>query len=118
MPRQWPRRLVALWCAIGFSLLSPQLQGLIGDSNKTSAPGRFGYHGGKVKVPRPRVRDLASKEVQLPSWEAARDSDLLREWVLNLMLLSVSTRKYGRAVRLPEGDLARQPGDGPRGVKP
>ncbi len=74
--------------------------------------GELGYHGGKVKVPRPRVRDLASKEVQLPSWAAARDSDLLREWALNLMLLSVSTRKYGRAVRLPEGDLARQAGDG------
>ncbi len=74
--------------------------------------GELGYHGGKVKVPRPRVRDLASKEMQLPSWAAARDSDLLREWALNLMLLSVSTRKYGRAVRLPEGDLARQPGDG------
>ena len=30
--------------------------------------GELGYHGGKVKVPRPRVRDLASKEAQLPSW--------------------------------------------------
>lgn len=74
--------------------------------------GELGYHGGKVKVPRPRVRDVAGKEVQLPSWEVARDGDLLREWALNLMLLSVSTRKYGRAVRLPDGDLARQPGDG------
>ena len=35
----------------------------------------------------------------------------MRHWALNLMLLSVSIRKYGRAVRLPEGDLVCRPGD-------
>lgn len=70
------------------------------------------YHGGRVKVRRPRVRDRSGKEVSLESWEVLRDGDLLREWALNLMVLNVSTRKYGRAVRLPEGDLPRVNGDG------
>ncbi len=72
----------------------------------------IGYHGGRVKVDRPRVRDHAGKEVGLPSWEILSDGDLLLEWALNLMVLNVSTRKYHRAVRLPEGDLAKARGDG------
>ena len=31
---------------------------------------------------------------------------------MNLMLINVSTRRFGRAVRLPEGDLAATPGAG------
>ncbi len=72
----------------------------------------IGYHGGRVKVARPRVRDRAGKEVSLESWQVLRDGDLLLEWALNLMVLNVSTRKYHRAVRLPEGDLAKARGDG------
>ena len=72
----------------------------------------IGDHGGKVKVARPRVRDRAGKEVSLESWQALRDGNLLLEWALNLMVLNVSTRKYHRAVRLPEGDLAKARGDG------
>ncbi len=41
-----------------------------------------------------------------------RDGDLLLEWALNLMVLNVSTRKYRRAVRLPEGDPPGERGDG------
>ena len=77
-----------------------------------TAESALGYHGGKVKVTRPRVRDHAGKEVELPSWQVLRDSELLREWALTLMVLNVSTRKYRRAVRLPEGDLAGGCGDG------
>ena len=65
-----------------------------------------------MKVARPRVRDRAGKEVSLESWQALRDGNLLLEWALNLMVLNVSTRKYHRAVRLPEGDLAKARGDG------
>ena len=65
-----------------------------------------------MKVRRPRVRDRAGKEVNLESWEVLHDGDLQREWALNLMVLNVSTRKYRRAVRLPEGDLPGVPGDG------
>ena len=72
----------------------------------------IGYHGGRVKVQRPRVRDHAGKEVGLESWQVLRDGNLLLEWALNLMVLNVSTRKYHRAVRRPEGDLAKARGDG------
>ena len=70
------------------------------------------YHGGKVKIARPRVRDLAGRELRLASWEALSDPDLLKAWALNLMVLTVSTRKYRRAVRLPEGDVPQMSGDG------
>lgn len=69
------------------------------------------YQGGKVKVSRPRVRDLAGQEMSLASWELLSDPELLRAWAMNLMVLNVSTRKYRRAVRLPEGDLASAKGD-------
>ncbi|MEY9365276.1 hypothetical protein ABH994_008055 [Bradyrhizobium yuanmingense] len=31
---------------------------------------------------------------------------------MNLMLINVSTRRFGRAVRLPEGDVPAPPGSG------
>jgi putative transposase len=65
-----------------------------------TATSEIGYHGGKVKVGRPRVRDDAGKEVGLPSWQVLRDGELLHEWAMNLMVLNVSTRKCRRAVRL------------------
>ena len=77
-----------------------------------TARSEIGYHGGKVKVVRPRVRDRAGNEVGLARWEALRDGEMLREWAMNLMVLNVSTRKYRRAVRLPEGDLPGACGDG------
>ncbi len=49
--------------------------------------------------------------MSLPSWQALSDPDLLRAWATNLMVLGVSTRKYRRAVRLPEGDLPVAKGD-------
>ena len=58
----------------------------------------IGYHGGKVKVARPRVRDRAGKEVSLESWQALRDGNLLLEWALNLMVLNVSASTTARSV--------------------
>lgn len=72
--------------------------------------GRLAFHGGTIPVRRPRVRG-ASRELALPSWEAARSEDWLGKWAMNLMLLNVSTRRFGRAVRLPEGDVPAEPGD-------
>jgi len=69
------------------------------------------WQGGRIKVARPRVRDLAGREMKLPSWQALSDPDLLRAWAMNLMVLNVSTRKYARAVRLPAGDLPVVKGD-------
>lgn len=67
-----------------------------------STKGKVGFHGGKVEMKRPRVRDQQGGEIPLPSWEAARDARLLEQWAVNLMLMNVATRKYRRAVRLPE----------------
>src|SRR6516225_5154054 len=67
--------------------------------------GKLGFHGGKIELERPRVRTRAGAEIALPSWEAAMAEDWLGKWALNLMLINVSTRKFGRAMRLPEGDV-------------
>jgi putative transposase len=75
--------------------------------------GKLGFHGGKVSVERPRVRACNDGvEMMLPSWEAAQAEDWLGRWAMNLMLINVSTRRFGRAVRLPEGDLPAPPGAG------
>jgi hypothetical protein len=64
--------------------------------------GKIGFHAGRVAIERPRVRGLDAKELPLASWEQAVDEDWLGQWAMNLMLINVSTRKYKRAVRLPE----------------
>ena len=74
--------------------------------------GKVGFHGGKVEVERPRVRTRKGGEVSLPSWEAAQAEDLLSKWALSQMLINVSTRKFGRSVRLPEGDIPSPKGTG------
>jgi len=74
--------------------------------------GKVGFHGGKVGIERPRVRARDGGEVPLPSWETAMSEDLLGKWALNLMLINVSTRRFGRAVRLPEGDISAAKGTG------
>jgi len=76
------------------------------------AKGKVDFHGGKVEIERPRVRARDGGEMPLPSWEAAKSEDLLDKWAVNLMLLNVSTRKFGRAVRLPEGDVPSPKGAG------
>src|SRR5258707_265400 len=74
--------------------------------------GKLGFHGGKVALERPRGRARDGGEVPLPSWEAAMAEDWLGKWAMNLMLINVSTRKFGRAVRLPEGDVPAENGAG------
>ena len=74
--------------------------------------GKLGFHGGKVAIERPRVRARNGAEMAIPSWEAAQAEDWLGRWAMNLMLINVSTRRFGRAVRLPEGDIAATAGSG------
>src|SRR6185503_2281071 len=45
-------------------------------------------------------------------WDTAQAEDWLGRWAMNLMLINVSTRRFGRAVRLPEGDIVATPGAG------
>jgi putative transposase len=42
--------------------------------------GKIGFHGGRVEVERPRVRDFAGKELVLPSWQRAIEEDWLGRW--------------------------------------
>ena len=74
--------------------------------------GKIGFHGGKVELERPRVRDFDGQELPLPSWERASEEDWLGRWAMNLMLINVSTRKFRRAVRLPDGDVPAPRGAG------
>ncbi len=74
--------------------------------------GKIGFHGGKVEIERPRLRGFDGKEQALPSWEAAVAEDWLGKWAMNQMLINVSTRKFGRSVRLPEGDVPAPKGAG------
>jgi len=74
--------------------------------------GKIGFHGGKVEMERPRVRGRDGGEMALPSWEAAHSEEWLGKWVLSQMLINVSTRKFGRSVRLPDGDIPAPKGSG------
>ena len=74
--------------------------------------GRIGFHGGKVEIERPRLRGFDGKEQPIPSWEAAVAEDWLGKWAMNQMLINVSTRKFARSVRLPEGDVPGPAGAG------
>jgi putative transposase len=73
--------------------------------------GKIAFQGGLVDVERPRVRGLSGAEIPLPNWLAATSEDWLGRNAMNLMLLGVATRRYGRAVRIPGGPLARVNGD-------
>jgi transposase-like protein len=74
--------------------------------------GKVGFHGGTIDVDRPRVRDRKGKEIPLPSWEAARDAGFLKQWAMNLTLMNVAMRKFGRAVRLPDAKVPATDGSG------
>ncbi len=74
--------------------------------------GKIGFHGGKVEIERPRVRGFDGAEHALPSWESAMGEDWLGKWAMNQMLINVSTRRFKRSVRLPEGDVPAPDGAG------
>jgi putative transposase len=74
--------------------------------------GKIGFHGGKVEIERPRLRGFDGKEQALPSWEGTVMEDWLGKWAMNQMLINVSTRKFKRSMRLPEGDVPAPKGSG------
>jgi hypothetical protein len=108
-------RQPALVVAAGIATLASMMEedaALLCGPRYGGAEGKVGFHGGKVAIERPRVRARDGGEVALPSWETARSEDLFGKWALNLMLIDVLTRRFGRAVRLPEGDLSAAKGTG------
>ena len=55
--------------------------------------------GQKVPIDRPRVRTTEDQEVRLGSYEMFHHGEPLTETVWEKLMLGLSTRKYGRAVR-------------------
>jgi transposase-like protein len=55
--------------------------------------------GQKVPVERPRVRSTEEREIRLGSYEMFHRSEPLTETVWEKLMLGLSTRKYGEAVR-------------------
>jgi putative transposase len=55
--------------------------------------------GQKVPIERPRVRTTADKEVRLGSYEMFHRGEPLTETVWEKLMLGLSTRKYGQAIR-------------------
>src|ERR1017187_7322732 len=55
--------------------------------------------GQKVPVERPRVRTTDDKEVRLGSYEMFHRGEPLTETVWEKLMLGLSTRKYGQAIR-------------------
>jgi putative transposase len=71
------------------------------------------FHGGRVDIERPRVRTPdGQQELELPSLAAGQREDWLGRWAMNQMLINVSTRRFRRSVRLPDGDVASAKGNG------
>ena len=77
-----------------------------------TATGTACYHGGKIDIRRPRVRDKRThKEVPLPTWTwLSKCEDILR-WTY-MALFGVSTRNARRACRLPGSGVPEGPGAG------
>ena len=74
---------------------------------------KLAWHGGKIDLKRPRVRNKTTgQEMGLASWEEAQEQNLLSQWAMNLMLVNVATRKFGRAVRLAGAHLPETSGSG------
>ena len=67
------------------------------------------FHGGRVDIERVRTPD-GQQELELPSLAAGQREDW--RWAMNQMLINVSTRRFRRSVRLPDGDVASTKGDG------
>jgi transposase-like protein len=90
-------------------LMEEEVKTLVGERSR-SLPGRTanrwgserGYcvvMGQKVPVERPRVRSTEDREIRLGSYEMFHRGEPLTETVWEKLMLGLSTRKYGEAVR-------------------
>jgi putative transposase len=90
-------------------LMQEEVRGLAGERSQRQperTAGRWGTERGycvvmgqKVPVRRPRVRSTDDKEVRLGSYEMFHRGEPLTETVWEHLMLGLSTRKYGQAVR-------------------
>ena len=90
-------------------LMQEEVRELVGERSQRQAERRanrwgveHGYcvvMGQKVPIERPRVRTTDDKEVRLGSYEMFHRGEPLTETVWEKLMLGLSTRKYGQAVR-------------------
>src|ERR1035437_3588367 len=90
-------------------LMEEEVRELVGERSQPQAErkaNRWGSERGycvvmgqKVPIERPRVRSTDDKEVRLGSYEMFHRGEPLTETVWEKLMLGLSTRKYGRAVR-------------------
>jgi putative transposase len=90
-------------------LMQEEVRGLVGERSQRQAErtaNRWGSERGycvvmgqKVPVERPRVRTTEDKEVRLGSYEMFHRGEPLTETVWEKLMLGLSTRKYGQAIR-------------------
>ena len=77
-----------------------------------STAGSLVMGGCRVTLPRPRVRSVAGREVELPAWTQWSREDPLEQRALQQMILGVSTRGYSDSleklpVEVPERGKSR-----------
>jgi len=60
--------------------------------------GKLVLGGRKISVPKPRVRTVDGKEVELETWNAVTAEDPLEERVMTQILSGVTTRKYSQSL--------------------
>jgi len=90
-------------------LMEEEVRELVGERNRPQpdrTASRWGKERGycvvmgqKVRVKRPRVRTTDDEEVRLGSYEMFHRGEPLTETVWEKLMLGLSTRKYGQAVR-------------------
>jgi putative transposase len=90
-------------------LMQEEVRELVGERSQRQAErtaNRWGVEHGycvvmgqKVPIERPRVRTTDDKEVRLGSYEMFHRGEPLTETVWEKLMLGLSTRKYGQAVR-------------------
>ena len=67
--------------------------------------GRLAFGGRKISVPKPRVRSLDGKEIELETWRETSATDPLEERVLEQILSGVTTRKYSRSLEAAPAEV-------------
>jgi putative transposase len=90
-------------------MMEEEVRELVGERNQPQAErraNRWGSERGfcvvmgqKVPIERPRVRSTEDREVRLGSYELFHRGEPLTETVWEKLMLGLSTRKYGQAVR-------------------
>jgi len=67
--------------------------------------GRLVFGGRKISVPKPRVRSVDGKEIELEAWRETSATDPLEERVMEQILAGVTTRKYSRSLEAAPAEV-------------